>query len=81
MVVSTGYTSIGLNVNAPITAKANAIKLPICDRTTKFFVSSMPFAFAVIGTFALAFKPMEAPQYVYMLFQFLPHSHTVYLES
>ena len=57
----------------------------ICERTSKSSVNSMIFAFTLIGigtysfaafafVFAFAFAPIEAPQYVYMLF----HSHATY---
>ena len=64
--------------------------MSICDRISKFSVNSMTtaFAFTPIGTwtdplamFAFAFGHIEAPQCVYILFQFLSHSNTVDMES
>ena len=58
--------------------------LPICDGTSRASVNSMAFAFTPIGPrtdsfSAFAFASLEAPQYVYMVFQFcyrirMPHT-------
>ena len=58
----------------------NLSKFPM----SKFLVNFIVFAFAPIGTWinlftAFAFRPMEAPQHVYMLLQLLVHSHCIFI--
>ena len=55
---------------------------PICEGTSKSLANSIAFAFLLIGimsnpfaAFTFAFAPMEALQYVYVIFHSISHSH------